>query len=77
MAKIIKFPNPRERIGSKHRQAEIEMLQRHLSLCDEDMETVLSQLDALNEDLVDLKREYDGLLKRLTNLINIETKGEE
>lgn len=76
MAKIIKFPNPRKRIGSKHRKAEIEMLQRHLLLCDEDMETVLSQLDALNEDLVDLKREYDGLLKRLTNLIDMEQQGE-
>ena len=52
------------------------MLQRHLLLCDEDMETVLSQLDALNEDLVDLKREYDGLLKRLTNLIDMEQQGE-
>ena len=76
MAKIIKFPNARERIGSKHRKAEIEMLQRHLLLCDEDMETVLSQLDALNEDLVDLKSEYDGLLKRLTNLIDMEQQGE-
>ena len=48
MAKVIKFPNQKQRIGSKHRQAEIEMLQRHLMLCDEDMETVLTQLDSLN-----------------------------
>jgi len=74
MAKIIQFPNPKQRIGSKHRQAEIEMLQRHLMLCDEDMATVLIQLDALNEDLVDLKKEYDSLLKRLTDLIKIENE---
>jgi len=77
MAKVIKFPNQKQRIGSKHRQAEIEMLQRHLMLCDEDMETVLTQLDSLNDDLGDLKREYDSLLKRLSDLINIESKGEE
>jgi len=52
-------------------------LQRHLMICDEDMETVLTQLDSLNDDLGDLKREYDSLLKRLSDLINIESKGEE
>jgi len=71
---VIQFPNPRQRIGSKHRQAEIEMLQRHLLLVDEDMETVLNQLDCLNQDLIELKSEYDSLLKRLTNLLDQETK---
>jgi hypothetical protein len=71
---VIQFPNPRQRIGSKHRQAEIEMLQRHLLLVDEDMETVLNQLDCLNQDLIELKSEYDNLLKRLTKLLDQETK---
>ena len=71
---VIQFPNQRQRIGSKHRQAEIEMLQRHLLLVDEDMETVLNQLDCLNQDLIELKSEYDSLLKRLTNLLDQETK---
>jgi hypothetical protein len=71
---VIQFPNQRQRIGSKHRQAEIEMLQRHLLLVDEDMETVLNQLDCLNQDLIELKSEYDNLLKRLTKLLDQETK---
>jgi hypothetical protein len=71
---VIQFPNTRQRIGSKHRQAEIEMLQRHLLLVDEDMETVLNQLDCLNQDLIELKVEYDNLLKRLTKLLDQETK---
>jgi hypothetical protein len=71
---VIQFPNQRQRIGSKHRQAEIEMLQRHLLLVDEDMETVLNQLDCLNQDLIELKVEYDNLLKRLTKLLDQETK---
>ena len=71
---VIQFPNTRQRIGSKHRQAEIEMLQRHLLLVDEDMETVLNQLDCLNQDLVELKVEYDNLLERLTKLLDQETK---
>ena len=71
---VIQFPNQRQRIGSKHRQAEIEMLQRHLLLVDEDMETVLNQMDCLNQDLIELKSEYDNLLKRLTKLLDQETK---
>lgn len=71
---VIQFPNTRKRIGSKHRQAEIEMIQRHLLLVDEDMETVLNQLDCLNQDLVELKVEYDNLLERLTKLLDQETK---
>ena len=71
---VIQFPNKRVRVGSKHRAVEIEMLQHHLALCDEDMETVLNQLDCLNQDLVELKSEYDRILERLTKLIDQETK---
>lgn len=72
MGKVIQFPKQKQRVGSKHRQAEIQMLQQHLLLCDEDMETVINQLDQLNEDLIDLKKEYDNLLIRLTELLKLE-----
>ena len=44
---IIEFPKIllKERIGTKYRVKEIEALQKYLRECDEDMTTLLDQLD--------------------------------
>ena len=69
MGKVIKFPNTRERAGTKYRQEEIARLTDLLRLCDEDMTTILEQIDQLQNDLAGLTEEYEVLLGRLNKLI--------
>lgn len=72
MSKVIKFPRTRERVGRKYRQEEIDRINELLRLCDEDMQTVLEQLDQLQVELTALTAEYEALLKRLKTLTDIE-----
>ena len=55
--KIIQFPKIllKERIGTKYRVKEIEALQKYLRECDEDMTTLLDQLDIINKEVASIK----------------------
>ena len=58
---IIEFPKIlKERIGTKWRVKEIEALQKYLRECDEDMTTLLDQLDIINKELLVLNKEYEA-----------------
>lgn len=72
MGEVIKFPNKRERVGKKYRQEEIARLNDLLRLCDEDMKTILEQIDQLQSELNGLTSEYEVLLARLKELIEVE-----
>ena len=72
MGEVIKFPSKRERVGKKYRQEEIARLNELLRLCDEDMKTVLEQIDQLQTELNGLTSEYEVLLARLKELIEVE-----
>ena len=72
MGEVIKFPNKRERVGKKYRQEEIARLNELLRLCDEDMKTVLEQIEQLQEELQGLTVEYEVMLRRLKELIEVE-----
>jgi archaellum component FlaC len=72
VADIIKFPKARLRVGRKYRQEEIDRINDLLRLCDEDMQTVLEQIDQLQVELSALTAEYEALLKRLKELTDIE-----
>ena len=72
MGEVIKFPSTRERVGSKYRQEEIERIKELLRLCDEDMATVLEQIDQLQTELAGLTAEYEVLLERLKKLTEVE-----
>ena len=72
MGEVIKFPNKRERVGKKYRQEEIARLNELLRLCDEDMKTILEQIDQLQSELNGLTSEYEVLLARLKVLIEVE-----
>ena len=72
---VIPFPNVRERVGKKYRQEEIESLTQLLRLCDEDMATILNQIDQLQLELTSLTADYEQLMARLEKLLAIE--GEE
>jgi hypothetical protein len=72
MGEVIKFPNKRERVGKKYRQEEIARLNELLRLCDEDMKTVLEQIEQLQEELQGLTVEYEVMLSRLKELIEVE-----
>jgi len=72
MADIIKFPKARIRVGRKYRQEEIDRINDLLRLCDEDMQTVLEQIEQLQIELTALTAEYEALLKRLKSLTDIE-----
>ena len=76
MGKIIQFPNlfQKERIGSKYRIKELELLRVYLEQCDEDMSTLLDQLDVLNRELLVLNSEYDTIIKRIKELNEIDNK---
>lgn len=71
---ILKFPNilNKKRIGTKWRIKEIEALQKYLRECDEDMTTLLDQLDIINKELLVLNKEYDAILKRIKELHEID-----
>ena len=76
MGKIIQFPTlfQKERIGSKYRIKELELLRAYLEQCDEDMSTLLDQLDVLNRELLVLNSEYDTIIKRIKELNEIDNK---
>ena len=71
---IIQFPKIllKERIGTKWRVKEIEALQKYLRECDEDMTTLLDQLDIINKELLVLNKEYETILKRIKELHEID-----
>ena len=56
---VIPFPNVRKRVGKKYRQEEISRIQDMLTLCDEDMATILGQIDQLQLELTSLTHEYE------------------
>ena len=72
VGKVIKFPKTRNRVGRKYRQEEIDRINDLLRLCDEDMQTVLEQIEQLQIELTALTAEYEALLKRLKSLTDIE-----
>ena len=72
MGEVIKFPKTKERVGRKYRQEEIDRINDLLRLCDEDMQTVLEQIEQLQVELTALTAEYEALLKRLKSLTDIE-----
>ena len=70
---IIEFPKIlKERIGTKWRVKEIEALQKYLRECDEDMTTLLDQLDIINKELLVLNKEYEAILNRIKELHEID-----
>jgi len=74
---VIPFPNVRERVGKKYRQEEIESLTELLRLCDEDMETILKQIDQLQIELTVLTADYEQLMHRLEKLLAIEGESDD
>jgi len=73
---VIPFPNMRERVGKKYRQQEIAHLIDMLRLCDEDMTTILQQIDQLQLELASLTADYEKFMDKLEALLQIE-EGEE
>lgn len=69
---VIPFPNVRERVGKKYRQEEIASINDMLRLCDEDMSTILGQIDQLQLELTILTQEYEKLTERLKQLLLVE-----
>ena len=67
MGEVIKFPNAKERVGKKYRQEEIARLNELLRLCDDDMKTILEQIEQLQDELQNLTAEYEVMLARLKN----------
>tara|TARA_B100000214_G_scaffold255609_1_gene188275 strand:- start:972 stop:1205 length:234 start_codon:yes stop_codon:yes gene_type:complete len=76
MAKIIQFPAlfKKERIGNKYRIKEIELLRQYLQQCDEDMTTLLDQLETVNKELLVLNTEYEIIINRIKELHEIDNK---
>ena len=72
MGEVIQFPNKRERIGKKYRQEEIARISELLRLCDDDMKTVLEQIEQLQDELNTLTKEYETMLARLKELLEVE-----
>ena len=69
---VIPFPNMRERVGKKYRQQEIAHLIDMLRLCDEDMTTILQQIDQLQLELASLTADYEKFMDKLEALLQIE-----
>ena len=69
---IIQFPNVRARVGKKYRLEEIQHINDLLRLCDEDMATILGQIDQLQLEQAGLTEEYEKLTERLKQLLLIE-----
>ena len=59
---------------SKYRVKELELLREYLEQCDQDMSTLLDQLDVLNRELLVLNSEYDTIIKRIKELNEIDNK---
>ena len=69
---VIKFPRKLERTGTKYRQQEITRLKHLLQLCDEDMQTLVLQIDQLNIELGVLTKDYENILNDLKKLLKVE-----
>ena len=69
---VIPFPNMHERVGKKYRQEEIMRIRDLLQLCDEDMATIVEQIEQLNIELGMLTKEYEVLMERLKKLLKVE-----
>ena len=65
MGKIIQFPS-KELLNT---QEQIDVLNRHLELVEDDLKVMLEQLDALNEEIVALTIEYNSILSKLKGLV--------
>ena len=65
MGKLIQFPNK----DNLDAQEQIDMLNHHLELVEDDLKTMLEQLDELNEEIVALTIEYNSILSKLKGLI--------
>ena len=65
MGKIIQFPS-KELLNT---QEEIDMLNHHLELVEDDLKVMLEQLDELNEEIVALTIEYNSILSKLKGLV--------
>jgi chromosome segregation ATPase len=65
MGKIIQFPT-KDKIDT---QEQIDMLNHHLELVEDDLKTMLEQLDELNEEIVALTIEYNSILSKLKGLV--------
>ena len=74
---VIPFPNMRERVGKKYRQDEIVHLTEMLRLCDEDMTTILSQIDQLQLELTSLTTDHEQLTDRLMKLLKVEGENDD
>ena len=72
MGKLIPFPNSQQRVGHKYRQEEIERISQLLRLCDEDMQTIVEQIEQLNEELQLLTKEYVVMIERLNELLKVQ-----
>jgi len=72
MGKLIHFPNSAQRVGQKYRQEEIGRITQLLKLCDEDMQTIVEQIEQLNDELQILTKEYESMIERLNELIAVE-----
>ncbi len=72
MGELIKFPNAKERVGKKYRQEEIARINELMRLCDEDMKTILEQIDQMQDELQSLTAEYEVLLARLKELLEVD-----
>jgi len=72
VGELIKFPNAKERVGKKYRQEEIARINELMRLCDEDMKTILEQIDQMQDELQSLTAEYEVLLARLKELLEVD-----
>ena len=72
MGEVIKFPNAKERVGKKYRQEEIARINEMMRLCDDDMKTILEQIEQLQDELQNLTAEYEIMLSRLKELLERE-----
>ena len=72
MGEVIKFPNAKERVGKKYRQEEIARISEMMRLCDDDMKTILEQIEQLQDELQNLTAEYEVMLARLNELLERE-----
>lgn len=69
---VIAFPTMHQRVGKKYRQEEILRIRDLLQLCDEDMATIVEQIEQLNIELGMLTKEYELLMERLKKLLKVE-----